>query len=111
MEVHWKSEKLRKTLEDFNYLKAQYDEKVAQNVAKRLREIGSFENYAELPPNTGKHSIKDGKKLRYFAVDLPSRGAGRGKWRLAFKPYGEYDPANQKTITSVVILGVENYHK
>jgi len=110
MEIHWKSEKLRKELEDFCHLKAQYDEKVAQNVAKRLREIESFPSYADIPPNARKHSIKDGNKFRYFAVDLPSRGAGRGKWRLTFIPHDEYDLANQKTITSVEILGIENYH-
>jgi len=110
MEIHWKSEKLRRELENFNHLKSQYDEKVAQNVAKRLLEIGSFPTYADLPLNARKHSVKEGKKLRYFAVDLPSRGAGRGKWRLIFVPHGEYDPANQKTIISVEILGIENYH-
>jgi hypothetical protein len=110
MEIHWKNERLRRELEDFDNLKTQYDEKVAYSVAQRLAEIGAFPTYADIPPNTRKHSIKDGNKLRYFAVDLPSRGAGRGKWRLTFVPHGKYDPANQKTITSVEILGIENYH-
>ena len=91
MEIHWKSEKLRKELEDFDHLKSQFDEKVAKNVAKRLREIGAFSTYADLPPNARKHSIKDGNKFRYFAVDLPGRGGGRGKWRLIFRPHGEKD--------------------
>ena len=43
-------------------------------------------------------------------MDLPSLGKGRGKWRLKFIPQDKYDPANQKTITSVKILGIEDYH-
>ncbi|MFA6918188.1 MAG: hypothetical protein WC285_05175 [Candidatus Gracilibacteria bacterium] len=110
MEIHWKNERLRRELEDFNRLKTKFDEKVAKNVVKRLREIGAFPSYADLPPNTRKHSIKDGNKFRYFAVDLPSLGGGRGKWRLTFIPHGEYDMANQTTIIAVEILGIENYH-
>lgn len=110
MEIYWENEKLRKELEDFGHLKSKYDEKVAKSVVQRINEIKSFPTYVDLPPNTHKHSIKDGNTFRYFAVDLPSRGGGRGKLRLTFIPNGAYDPSNQKTIIAVKILGIENYH-
>ncbi len=111
MEIHWKSEKLRREMEDFDLLKSMYDEKMALNVARRLKEIKSFPFYTDLPPNTRKHSVKQGKKFLYFAVDLPNIRGGRGKWRLIFEPHGKYDLANQKTIVAVKIIGIENYHK
>lgn len=110
MEIYWGNEKIRKEMESEGLLKSKYDEKVARNVVKRLKEIDSFPSYADLPPNSGKHSLKQGNKFIAFAVDLPGRGKGRGKWRLVFEPYGKYDLANQKTITAVKILGIEDYH-
>ena len=111
MEIYWKSTKLRKELEDFDHLQSNYEEKVAMNIVQRLQELKFSASYVAIPPNAKAHSIKKGKKFLYFAVDLPHRGGGRGKWRLAFEPYGEYDSANQSTITAIKILGIENYHK
>lgn len=110
MEVYWKSQKLKQQLEDFNSLCKQYDKKVAKNVVKRIKEIQAFPSYADLPPNTHKHSIKDGKKFLYFGVDLPHVGGKRGKWRLVFEPYGDFDHADQRTIRAVKILGIKDYH-
>ena len=111
MEIHWKSTKLSKELEDFDLLTLQYDEKVAKSIVMRMNELKFSASYVEIPPNAKAHSIKQGKKFLYFAVDLPHRGGGRGKWRLTFEPYGEYDLANQSSITAIKILGIENYHK
>lgn len=110
MEVYWKSAKLKSQLENEAHLIREYDIKVAQSVAKRMKEIVSFPSYADLPPNANKHSIKNGNRLLYYAVDLPSLGSGRGKLRLTFEPYGEYDLANQKTVVSIKITGIEDYH-
>jgi hypothetical protein len=111
MKIYWKDKKLKDELEDIDFLNSNYDKKVAKNVAKRLREIGSFPSYADLPPNTKKHSIKDGRKFLYFSVDLPGINNKRGKWRLIFIPLDEYDMSNQKSITSVKILGIKDTHK
>ncbi len=110
MEIHWQSEKLKKELEDKEFLTKQYDEKVARYVAQRFKELKLAETYTDIPQNAHKHSIKDGKKTLYFAVDLPGKGGKRGKWRLAFKPEGEYDLANQKTIVAIKIIGIKDYH-
>ncbi len=111
MELYWKNKKIKEFLEDPVALRSEYGRKVAKKVAQRISELQSFPTYADLPPSTRKHSIKDGKSLRYMCVDLPHEGGGRGKWRLAFVPYGEYEPANQKTISSIEIIGIINHHK
>lgn len=111
MEIHWNSTKVRKELEDFDLLTSTYGEKVANNVVKRINELKYSASYVAIPPNANAHSIKQGKKFLYFAVDLPDKGKGRGKWRLTFEPYGDYDLANQSTITAIKIREIENYHK
>ena len=110
MDIYWDSDKLKKELENSDFLKKKYDQRMAEKVAQRLREIGAAFSYAQLPPSTGKHPIKDGKKFLYYAVDLPGIGEKRGKYRLTFKPYGEYDLVHVETITAVVILGITDYH-
>ena len=111
MEIYWKNKKLRLQLEDLSFLQKKYDIKTAHNIVKRLQEIKYSPSYVNLPPSSRKHSIKDGKKFKYFAVDLPSTGSGRGKWRLIFIPYGkDVDMSNQKTITSIEIMGIIDYH-
>lgn len=112
MQIYWTSDKLKKQLEDLDFLVGKYGVKVANKVAQRLIELDQADNYAKIPQSSGKHSIKEGKKFLYFAVDLPDIGGKRGKNRLIFRPYGVgYDPANQSTIVAVEILGIKNYHR
>ncbi len=110
MDVYWKSKKLKSQIEDLKYLSKKYDRKVARNVVKRMKEIQSFPSYADLPASSHKHPIKEGKNFLYFAVDLPNIGSGRGKWRLIFEPYGDYDMSDYHTIRAVKIIGIEDYH-
>jgi hypothetical protein len=111
MTIHWKNQKLKTNLESCKFLESQYDKKVAKSVVTRLKQIEYSESYDSIPPNAHKHPIKKGKKILYFAVDLPNIGGGRGKWRLIFEPYGEYDLLDYKSIVEVRILRIENYHK
>ena len=112
MEIYWKNDKLKKQLEDGSFLESKYDKKIARKVAQRLIELSEAPNYAKLPISSGKHPIKTGKKFLYYAVDVPGRGdRGRGQLRLLFKPCGEYDLARIETIMSVVIIGLEDYHR
>jgi len=111
MNLLWKNSSLKENLESEKYLKSTYDSKVARIVAMRLIQLESSPTYADLPKSTGKHSIKEGKKTIYFAVDVPEKGSkGRGKWRLIFEPSGQFDLSNQKTITEIIILGIIDYH-
>jgi hypothetical protein len=110
MEIYWISTKLKNNLENEGYLSKEFDPKVAKKVAQRLKELGSATSYAQLPPATGKHPIREGKKFLYFAVDIPGKGEGRGKLRLLFRPYGEHDLAHIETITAIVIISLEDYH-
>jgi len=110
MEIHWKSDKLRNDLQNLKLLRSRYGVKVAESVAIRLREIGMFPSYADLPLASRKHPLYVGKKIVCFSVDLPEEGKGRGKWRLLFKPLGEYDLTDLKTITSVEILEIKDPH-
>ena len=110
MDIYWKSDKLRQELEDKEFLGSKYDQRFADKVVQRIREIGSAPSYAQLPPSTGKHPIKNGKKFLYYAVDLPGLGEKRGKYRLLFYPYGDYDFAHIETIVAVTILGIDDYH-
>ncbi len=111
MEIQWQNDKIKKQLQDGNFLIREYGQKVAQNIAQRIVELSQAPSYAKLPKAVNPHPIKEGKKFLYFAVDLPDKGGGRGKWRLTFRPYGEHDMAHVETITAVVICGVVNYHK
>lgn len=111
MQIHWDSDKLKEQLESYDFLVSKYDFKVASKVAQRIIELSEADNYTKVPVSSGKHSIKEGKKFLYFAVDLPSISGKRSKNRLIFEPIGSYDPANQTTITAVKILGIKNYHK
>ncbi len=110
MEIYWITTQLKTELEDEAFLTKRYDQKVARKVAQRLREIGAAPSYAKLPPATGKHPIKEGSRFLYFAVDVPGLGEKRGKLRLLFKPFGEYNSAHVETIVAVVILGLDDYH-
>lgn len=110
MEIYWQNDQLKLKLEDSGYLSRTYDKKVAKVVAQRLLEIAKAPTYAQLPPATGKHPIKEGKKFLYFAVDVPSIGEKRGKYRLLFKPFGAHDMAHIETICAVVIIGIDDYH-
>ncbi|MEA2112527.1 MAG: hypothetical protein U9P50_00950 [Patescibacteria group bacterium] len=111
MQIHWDSDKLKEQLENSEFLISKYDLKVEKKVAQRLIELAEADNYTKVPVSSGKHSIKEGKKFLYFAVDLPSISGKRSKNRLIFEPFGSYDPANQSTITAIKILGIKNYHK
>lgn len=111
MEIHWRDDALKKDLQDAEWLLREYDERVARNVARRLLELEKSASYAKLPLHTGKHPIKEGKKFLYYAVDVPGLREGRGKLRLLFRPYGQYDLAHVETICAVVIVGLENYHR
>ena len=110
MQIIWHDEKTKKQCEDIDFLTRTYDMKLAKKLAQRLIELELSEDYVKVPVSSRKHSIKQGKKFLYFAVDLPTLGDKRGKYRLTFIPIGEYDMENQKTITSIKILGIENYH-
>ncbi len=110
MKIHWRSEKFKKELENKALLLSTYDKKMARNISRRLIELEEAENYAKVPTYSGKHSIKEGKKFLYFAVDLPGRSEKRGKNRLLFRPYGDYDLSNSSTIKEIEILQIKNYH-
>ena len=110
MNIYWKNEQLRLELEDERYLAKKYDKKVARQVAKRLRELGAAPSYAQLPAASNPHPIKEGPRFLYYAVDVPGLGDRRGKLRLLFIPYGDYNIERVETITEVVIQGLEDYH-
>lgn len=111
MQITWVNDKIRKQCEDANFLIKKYDKKLAKKLSQRLVELDDVDNYSKLPASSGKHSIKQGKKLLYFAVDLPTVRGKRGKYRLTFLPVGKFDLANQTTINSIEILGIRDYHK
>lgn len=110
MDIYWKSDKLKKDLENKGFLEQTYDKRVAAKIVQRLLEIATAPSYAQLPPASGRHPIKEGNKFLYYAVDLPGVGMKRGKNRLIFSPYGNYDLSHVETITAIVVLGIVNYH-
>lgn len=110
MKVYWKRQKTKDQFEDIKYLQKTYDQKIARSIVRRLIELREAEDYTKLPKASHPHLIKDGKKLKYFAVDLPGLGRKRGKYRLTFSPFGDYDPKHLKTIKSVLIIGIIDYH-
>lgn len=111
MQVGWINERTKNRLEDSEYLVRNFGEKGARSVVQRILELRNAPSYAHLPRHTRPHPIKQGKKFLYYAVDVPSERERRGKNRLLFKPDGDYDLAHVETIKSVVILGVDNYHR
>ena len=104
MIVHWRSQSLKAEFEDENFLKSTYGNNIVKKVAKRINQLESFPTYADLPGSTGKHSIGGKKSFKYFTVDLSEKG--RGNLRIAFIPVGDFDPANQRTITEIKILKI-----
>lgn len=110
MVIHWEDEKLKLQHEDLDLLTSRYDSKLARNVVLRIQQLTSAPHYLDIPQSAKPHSIKDGKKFRYFTVDLPDKEKKRGKWRLAFLPCGDFDLAKQKTITEIEILGIVDPH-
>ena len=111
MEIQWQNDKLKKQLQDCDHLVRQYGQKVARKVSQRLMELSQAPHYGKLPVAAHPHPIKDGNKFLYYSVDLPEEGGKRGKWRLAFRPYGEHDMAHVETVTAVVICGIIDHHK
>lgn len=111
MNIHWETEKLKNQLENYEFLKSSYDKKLANKVVLRIQQLQSAPTYCDIPQSANKHTIKEKKDNFYFTVDLSQLGKKRGKLRLAFEPYGEYDKAIQKTITSIMIIGILDSHK
>lgn len=110
MKINWTSDKIKEQFQSKDYLLRKYDQKLAEKLSLRMIELADVENYSKLPTNSFRHSIKKGKRFCHFAIDLPSIRTKRGKYRLVFVPDGEYDMANQSTITSIKILGIIDYH-
>lgn len=113
MNIYWKNEKLKRILASEDLLRKNFklDKKEIREVFKVLDQLAVATNILDLPPRYNCHPLKEGKKLRFYTVDLPSVGGGRGKNRLCFIPVGKYDLARIETITEIEIIDIKNTHK
>ena len=110
MEIYFASNKLKKACSEFTAGNREWGIQNAQRIRQRLQELRAAENLADmvsLPP-AGCHEL-GGKRAGQFAVDC------KQPYRLIFRPA---DPISRrvdggidlKTVTTIVILGVVDYH-
>lgn len=111
MEISWKNKRTKTLFHSKERLRKKgLDQKEIRHLFMAMNFIKKVDSINKLPNNLRCHPIKEGKKFLYYAIDLPSVGGGKGKNRIALVPKGDYDRSDIKTITSVKILGIIDYH-
>jgi len=103
MEIRFASAKLKKEFESQALLQKRYGEQ-ANKIQLRLALLKASPNLASVPKGKPDrcHELK-GERKGTFAVDLIH------PFRLLFEPSGNPVPSMEK-VTSIRILGVEDYH-
>jgi proteic killer suppression protein len=109
LEIVFKSKKLKKNCEEIKNTQMKWGEKNALKIVKRLNEIDSFENLAELQkfPPARLHRLT-GKREGQYAIDI------KQPFRLIIEPMNISKEKNEENklenITKVKIIEVTNYH-
>ncbi len=104
MEIEFKSDRLRKICEKDKKRRQKYEQH-SELIVKRINELISAENLYDILklPQARLHPLY-GDRKGCFAVDL------RGAYRLILSPLnGDY--SNLKTITTIQLIDITNYHK
>jgi len=109
LEIVFKSKKLKKNCEEIKYAQKKWGEENARKIVKRLNEIDSFENLAELQKFTPARLHKlTGKRKEQYAIDI------KQPFRLIIEPMNINKEKNEENelenITKVKIIEVINYH-
>lgn len=111
MDIIFGSDKFRKECNNFNLLKKRYGLQRAKKIVMRLNALQAANVLEDLRYAPGRcHELK-GSRSGQLSLDLD------GPYRLLFAPAN--DPIPKKTdggldwkrVTTVVILGVEDYHE
>lgn len=111
MEIHFQSKKLRKTCNDFRRLQKEYGQRQAKLIRRRLDELRAANVLAHIRhlPQARCHELHGDRKGQ-LAVDL------KHPYRLIFEPYHDPIPRKQDQgldwakVTTILIIGVEDYH-
>lgn len=105
MEVRFASNKLEKVLTDERLLKKRFNIKEATTIMIRMLEFDNARNLTEIShnPPVHRHKLRD-NYANCWAVNFSKKD------RIIFKPIGEYDENDLRTITSVEIVELTDYH-
>ena len=104
MDISYKSNKLRKSLENEKSIKKKYGAEKLKRIVMRLEQLSNAETLQDIAANKSAklHSLEDEYK-GCFAVSIT------GSWRLIFKPLDGED-MEPSTVTAIRIEAVKDYH-
>ena len=106
MIIHYKDKKIEILLNSEKGMIQKFGKEPANKIIQRLFEIGAAENIKELPPSARVHPHKP-KSKQIFSVDILKH---RNPMRLLFKPFGQYDIEDYKTIKEIEVQEVIKIH-
>src|SRR4051812_12275976 len=110
MLLGYADEKIRKVCEDGKAARKRLPQDVAQALPRRLAQLAAFNNQSEIPTGTPLHHHRLSENWAgHYSVHIDK------KYRIVFKPIGEYGLLSDgtpdlKTVTSIEIAAVEDYH-
>lgn len=104
MNISYITGKLEKILTNERLIKREYTQ-IYKNVINRLSELRTANNLEEIPhiPPPRRHKL-NGDFENCWGVDVSKN------FRIILKPTGDWDEMDLKTITSIEILAISDYH-
>jgi proteic killer suppression protein len=104
MEISFKDEKLKKTLENHKLLQRKYGQEQAMKIVQRINELTAAENLYDITrlPQARLHSLS-GNLKGCLAVDI------KHPYRLILNP-NNGDLSDYKSITKIQIKDIIDYH-
>ncbi|MEK3727211.1 MULTISPECIES: type II toxin-antitoxin system RelE/ParE family toxin [unclassified Lysinibacillus] len=104
MNISYTTGKLEKILTNERLIKREYTQ-IYKNVMNRLSELRTANNLEEIPhiPPPRRHKL-NGDYDDCWGVDVSKN------FRIILKPTGDWNELDLKTITSIEILTISDYH-
>ena len=84
-------------------LKGKFGDQNARKMVQRMNELQAAPTLDDMPPAARTHPLTGDRKGQY-AVDL------KHPYRLIFKPEDAENPTDRRTIKSICILEIIDYH-
>lgn len=105
MDVQFKNSKMKKVFENHKLLIREYGAQQSEEIIQRINEFTSAENLYDISkiPQTRLHSLA-GNLDDLWAVDV------KYPYRMLIELLNG-DPTDLRTITSIKIIGIKNYHR
>lgn len=105
MDVQFKNSKMKKVFEDHKLLTREYGAQQSEEIIQRINEFTSAENLYDISkiPQARLHSLT-GNLKDLWTVDI------KHPYRMLIELLNG-DPADLKTVTSIKIIEIKNYHR